>query len=205
MLPKPKNTISRSNKLRRPKTALSNRRAVVVSRNIELSVDLGAKLLRLFLDKKPNPDKYEARPFVTKGMTVDRLLAKTRPQQIELSQNVVIKNVRFRHHKKSLNPVILCETYSKKTGKGASGYDKYVTYIEALHSKKGAKFSQTFVKVGCSCPFFTFFAEVALAKHGAADVFFSNGDPPVVRNPKERPLLCKHLVKLVGRVKDKGK
>lgn len=201
---KPSSTIKQSFKLRKPSFVLSKKRAVSVSTVHVAAVDVGAKVLRLFTDKKPNQDKFAARPFVTKGMTLDKLLAKTRPAQIELSANVVIKNVRKLFHKKTLDPVIVAETYSKKTGKGTTGYDKYVTYVEALHTKKSDKFSETLVHVGCSCPFFLFYAEYALHKYNAAEIRFSNGEPPVVRNPKERPLLCKHLVKLIGKIHAKG-
>ena len=48
--------------------------------------------------------------------------------------------------------------------------------------------------VSCSCPYFLFFCEVALAKHKATDIKYSNGAAPKVTNPRRIPWLCKHLV-----------
>ncbi len=47
--------------------------------------------------------------------------------------------------------------------------------------------------VKCSCPWFLFNAEYALAKVGSSEIDYSNGRPPVVTNPHTLPCLCKHL------------
>lgn len=46
--------------------------------------------------------------------------------------------------------------------------------------------------------------EYALAKQGASQIRYSNGQPPVVRNPQEKPILCKHLTRLAQEVIAKG-
>lgn len=51
------------------------------------------------------------------------------------------------------------------------------------------------VWVKCSCPYFLFNCEYALAKHGSSEIDYSNGKPPVVTNPRMIPMLCKHLFK----------
>jgi len=48
--------------------------------------------------------------------------------------------------------------------------------------------------VQCSCPFFLFNCEYALAKHGSSEIKYSNGKPPHITNPKQIPMVCKHLV-----------
>jgi len=50
------------------------------------------------------------------------------------------------------------------------------------------------VWVWCSCPYFTFNLEVALARRNSSVVRNSNGALPRVRNPAMIPHLCKHLV-----------
>ncbi len=50
------------------------------------------------------------------------------------------------------------------------------------------------VWVSCTCPWFKFVCEYALAKVGSSDIKYCNGDPPVIRNPKQVPILCKHCV-----------
>lgn len=65
---------------------------------------------------------------------------------------------------------------------------KYVTYIEYLNDKH--------VKVSCSCGDFWARWEYALWRKGAADITYSNGEPPDKSNPMYRPASCKHLIKL---------
>jgi hypothetical protein len=48
--------------------------------------------------------------------------------------------------------------------------------------------------VRCSCPYFLYYVEVALTRHGSSSVYYSNGRYPMIRNPKLRPYLCKHLI-----------
>jgi len=48
--------------------------------------------------------------------------------------------------------------------------------------------------VWCSCPYFQFTLEVALARRNTSVVRNSNGQLPRVRNPAMIPHLCKHLV-----------
>ena len=201
---KAKQSIKKSFSLRRPVSSLAKRAVRALAPVEQAAKDMSKMVLRLLTATKPNKEKFSLRPLVKKGLTIDQLLRKARPQQVEYSLHVVIKNVKKVWHKRSLNPVIVCETYSKKTGKDAKGYDRYVTYVEALPTKLGDRFSETRVKVGCSCPFFTFYSEYALAKHGAADIQFSNGEPPVDRNPKERPFACKHVIKLLYKIDEKG-
>jgi len=50
------------------------------------------------------------------------------------------------------------------------------------------------VWVSCSCPYFMFVCEWALAYHGSSDVLYGNGDPPVEKNPRYAPVVCKHLL-----------
>lgn len=49
------------------------------------------------------------------------------------------------------------------------------------------------VFVKCSCPWFLFHCEVALARVGSSEVDYSNGKKPYITNPKMTPMLCKHL------------
>ena len=62
---------------------------------------------------------------------------------------------------------------------------------------KNLRISQAYVKVACSCPYFTFWGcEVPLYKSDAADIFYSNGKDPNIRNPAQRRWVCKHLLVL---------
>jgi hypothetical protein len=71
----------------------------------------------------------------------------------------------------------------------ASGNDNYLVWV-------GLKKDGRNVICNCSCPYFMYNLEVAMASRGASVVLHSNGAPPVVRNPGRRCYLCKHLYKV---------
>lgn len=56
----------------------------------------------------------------------------------------------------------------------------------------GTPHDNTELWISCTCPFFLFYNEYALAKVDSSDILYSNGQPPVVRNPGEVPFVCKH-------------
>lgn len=53
--------------------------------------------------------------------------------------------------------------------------------------------------VTCSCPWFLFFCEYALAKRGSSDIINSNGKPPIITNPRQWPYICKHVIAITQR------
>lgn len=53
--------------------------------------------------------------------------------------------------------------------------------------------------VHCSCPWFLFYCEYALAKRGSSDIINSNGKPPNITNPKQWPYICKHVIAITAR------
>lgn len=64
--------------------------------------------------------------------------------------------------------------------------------------------SQKKVMVSCDCDFFKYTAEYALWTWGAAKIKYSNGEPAVVKNPSNIPLVCKHLAKVLRLIKERG-
>lgn len=58
----------------------------------------------------------------------------------------------------------------------------------------GSYSTKAMVWVSCSCEYFKYTNEVALEKHGSADIKYSNGDLPVERNPNQVPSTCKHVL-----------
>jgi hypothetical protein len=81
-----------------------------------------------------------------------------------------------------------------KTGKNGKP-NRYVTVIIFLDT-------YLHVIVSCSCADFKYRWEVALNHKQAADIEYSNGELPVIRNPQMRPAQCKHLVALYNKIKD---
>lgn len=60
--------------------------------------------------------------------------------------------------------------------------------------------------VSCTCPFFLFYNEYALAMVDSSDIQYSNGEPPVIRNPKMTPYVCKHgYMAITESIKTKNK
>lgn len=55
-----------------------------------------------------------------------------------------------------------------------------------------------------NCEFFTFYCEYALWTWGAANIEYSNGQPAVVRNSGNVPLVCKHLSKILMTIRERG-
>lgn len=53
--------------------------------------------------------------------------------------------------------------------------------------------SNTRVWCWCSCPYFKYHCEVALASKGSSSVVQSNGQRPRFTNPKLQPRVCKHV------------
>lgn len=53
-----------------------------------------------------------------------------------------------------------------------------------------------------NCEFFMYYSEYALSTWGAARIKYSNGEPAVVKNPGNLPLVCKHLVKVLRAIKE---
>lgn len=52
--------------------------------------------------------------------------------------------------------------------------------------------------VHCSCEHFLFSCEFALAKYGSSSIINSNGEPPIITNPKLLPMVCKHIVAITA-------
>lgn len=95
----------------------------------------------------------------------------------------------------------VCKTFTPKEYKlgrvvDAKDKNKYVSSIKFLDDKLN-------VKVSCSCPDYCFMWEVANHRHGASDIIYSNGEPPLEKNPNNRPGLCKHLLALRAFIKNK--
>ena len=52
-------------------------------------------------------------------------------------------------------------------------------------------------KVHCTCPDYTYRMEYANTKQGNSNITTSNGQPPDITNPEQKPGLCKHILRLI--------
>lgn len=73
---------------------------------------------------------------------------------------------------------------------------KYVTVFVFLDTK-------LHVRCSCSCADFMYRWEVALHKKDAAEVEYSNGDVPMITNPKMTATFCKHCIALYNKIANK--
>ncbi len=79
-----------------------------------------------------------------------------------------------------------------------------VIKLYGTRRKDGAMKPQNRSWVHCSCEYFLYYNEVALAARGSSEVMTSNGALPKIRNPRMKPYLCKHLL-AASRVMPKSK
>jgi hypothetical protein len=131
------------------------------------------------------------------GLTLKQM-ARVTPKPIHNnSAYVKITSHKTLNVKGTLNPVLRVNTvYSTHdhTGAKKTEIEKYQCRVEGLEGPN-KKIHESRCTVACECPYFMFYCEYALTQHGASRIFFSNGAPPVDKNPRLIPWVCKHLLK----------
>jgi hypothetical protein len=129
------------------------------------------------------------------GYTLLKILKLQELKTRDMSKSVEVETVK----KVRLNGGgFIAKVYNPESKTPGSTYITSITGINTLTLKEneyGLKFS-------CSCPKFKFWNERALNFHGLADIRYSNGDDPDIKNPNFENIpdgvqLCKHLVALI--------
>ena len=133
-------------------------------------------------------------------LTISQLLQATWPTPRANSRDVILRSIKSGVTRTGRLPKVIAVAYSPVTpeGKAKRQISMHKCSVTAVDQKKGFK---GYVKVLCDCEYQTYYNEVALHKHGASDIVYSNGEPPVDRNPSYKPNLCKHLYALCKRIK----
>lgn len=92
------------------------------------------------------------------------------------------------------------EFLMQDSGKSSSGFAPprrhkcWVMIRDEGDQQKPVSAKNTRLVVGCSCEFWMYYCEYALAKRWKASwIRMSNGQPPNTTNPRLVPLTCKHL------------
>ena len=140
-----------------------------------------------------------------------QLLKKTNQKDLETSKNVEVVDLTKNRRKKirgyNGEPVIIrggIKTRTKTVDqKGNNSYHTQFVYPRDK-SDIGKKLNDIHIKVNCDCGKFIYYYEVALNKNNIADIIYSNGDYPENNNPTYQISLCKHLVKVLTLVVNKG-
>lgn len=114
------------------------------------------------------------------------------------------KSLKRRVSKADGRTVILSVIYTTHDHNGNKKENPDLHYQQVIQLQPHKKIWNSKCKVSCSCLDFLFMDEVALFKSANTDIMFSNGELPVIKNPSMRKQYCKHLVKLVVTLKQRG-
>lgn len=132
-------------------------------------------------------------------LTIRQILSKTPPSRRQAAEWVKVTEVKVKKSPRGF-PLVLAKTIAVADNKGVRKsprpQHKYVTTIEVL--SKGCI-------VSCSCDDFKYTWEYALTKRGSAVAEYSNGEPPVDRNPSLVPGGCKHIYAMASQLIEAGK
>jgi hypothetical protein len=134
-------------------------------------------------------------------MNLRQIIKKTQGERMDNSKFVRFSNLKAGYDKQGF-AYIYAKSWSthhyNEEGRVVKNLDryKYVTYIKFLDQKLN-------VDVSCSCADFMFRWEYALNKKGAAEIYYSNGQPAVTTNPKSIAAPCKHLIAMARTIQDK--
>lgn len=143
-------------------------------------------------------DKETSR--IEKGMTIVGLLNNT-PRYIKekARDEVVIKKYAQTKTKGGHRAMkAICQTRVPQR------HEPHQCSVIGLDPDQPKLSKQKRVLVSCDCEFFLFYCEYALSTWGAARIKYSNGEPAVVRNPGNVPLVCRHLVPVLRLIRERG-
>lgn len=141
------------------------------------------------------PDKARAE----RGMTLMMLMRKQPPYIRNSSEDVLLKTYKRAKTKGGMPAMI-------GTARDLNIVPQRVHKFQVigLDKNKPKVGNQKRIKVSCSCEFFLYNCEYALWTWGAASIRYSNGQPAVVKNPSNYPLVCKHLHKVLETIRQHG-
>ena len=97
--------------------------------------------------------------------------------------------IKLRRGKYNGWPGFLSETITVDGNKLPRRYKHHIVAKDGLPIRESKA-----IHVACQCERFKFFWEVALNVRGAADIILSNGEMPVITNPRLLVSGCKHLL-----------
>ena len=143
-------------------------------------------------------------------MTMKQMAANTPRDRKLMSQYVVLSNVKKKNIKPGLQRYLSATTYSTHVMDPKLGVPvknklrtKYRTEVLSLQGDS-KPLGKSYLKVSCECGDFWCHWEYALNKRGASDIQYSNGEPPVVTNPRNIAGVCKHIMALFMQIQAHG-
>ncbi|WYW00782.1 hypothetical protein Illi2_00100 [Pseudomonas phage vB_PpuM-Illi-2] len=139
-----------------------------------------------------------------KGLPLKKLINETvryMPYTYERSRDVRLYSPK-RSVDKEGNLVVECTAKSRRTRINTNPQKRRVKITALDRASKVSRAAG--IKVECDCEDHCFTWEVALYRVGAADIVYSNGEKPIVKNASMVPLVCKHVLRLLMAIKAKG-
>lgn len=128
-----------------------------------------------------------------KGLTIDELIKFANPDRVSNARRDQVTIVSFRVGGKPAGTKIFSKTMTYDNEVSPPQVRPHKHWIAKVEEDQHLKFNSAKVLAHCDCEDFKFVFEYALTHHGASTIKFSNGDPPVVKNPRLYPGICKHL------------
>lgn len=138
------------------------------------------------------PETY----FTRKGMTLKQLIRGT--PKLFVNNAVDVEAHRYKKKKtKTGKPVVHGIMWTNDPFRPHKVRRYHETYIVGLDDNQQKPVTtHKKVLVQCTCEAYVYNFEYANARHGAAYLIYSNGEPPVWTNPAMWPGCCKHIIAL---------
>lgn len=132
-----------------------------------------------------------------KGITLRKLLKEQPPYIRNNAEGLIIKRAEKATTKKGYPAARFIVASASVSGKN------YEITVVGKHSELKLSEKNQLVVVHCSCSFFWSYCEYALTQHAASTIKYCNGQPAVVNNPDNFPLICKHLYRCLTAIVEK--
>lgn len=134
-------------------------------------------------------------------LTARQIAAKTPQGRRYAAEFVKVTSVKMKRHPNKISLIIYAKTKSSRNASGEPKPGPLSTYVSSIEimDNRGR------IKASCSCPDFLFTWEYALWAKGSADIEYSNGEPPLSRNPGNVPGCCKHLYGMFTKLISQGR
>jgi hypothetical protein len=140
--------------------------------------------------------KFEIPPYFTQPvlkkktpkLTAKEIIASASPNTIKLGKKVAITDAIIKRTPKALSEYGYT-TYRLNTRNMENGHQYRITILSDTPIIK----STSKLIIDSPNPKWVFYYEYAMAKRGNAFIYRSNGDPPVVKNPSQKPGIDHHV------------
>ena len=126
-----------------------------------------------------------------RGITAIQFVKKVAKTQLTNSRYVSIRSAQLHKTK----PLIKTTTLTREPGQKPRIHTQRIYASDPNYVGKLSECPS--LRVTCTCANLVTQWEVSLALHNAADIIYSDGSYPIIKNPNLRPGCCKHIFKVL--------